>query len=159
MKKRELLNQSEVTKEAILAKIQELSDMVAVYFVKFEKTTDGTQSVGDVSIKFVEKCSENIPLYPEILAATFKQADALVKMGGVFDFFVFKKLVMAMLLEWEKAAKICKSDAMSYSNEYYGILKKAGSKEVKYRPALDELTPFFKRSASSDGGTPPPPTT
>ena len=148
MKKRELLNQSEVTKEAILAKIQELSDMVAVYFSTFEKTTNGTQSVGDIGFKFVETCSATMPDYPEILAATFNQADALVKMGGVFDFFAFKKRVMAMLLEWEKSASICKTDAMFYANKYYGVLKQEASTTAKYRPAYNELMPFYKKSAS-----------
>ena len=138
----------DVEKDAILAKIQELSDMVAAYFSKFEKTTNGTQSVGDIGFKFVETCSATMPNYPEILAATFNQADAQVKMGGVFDFFTFKGLVATMILDWEKSARICKTDAMFYANKYYRTIQTEAETTAKYRPAYNELMPFYKKSAS-----------
>ena len=35
---------------------------------------------------------------------------------------------------------------MYYANEYYRIIQKEAVRNTKYKPTLDELTPFYKRS-------------
>ena len=146
MAKRELVGTVSVQKVEIMAKIKELDELVALYFSQFEKATPGQKSIGDGAITFVENCAKKVPLYPEILSGTFNQEDFIVKSGGVSDFFSFKQKIAEALNGWDSAIKICKTDAMYYANEYYGIIQREAVRNNKYKPTLEELTPFYKRS-------------
>ena len=146
MAKREIVGTVSVQKDEIMAKIKELNELVALYFSQFEKATPGQKSIGDGGITFVENCAKKVPVYPEILSGTFNQEDFLVKAGGVSDFFAFNQKIAEALTGWESSIKICKTDAMYYANEYYGIIQREAVRNNKYKPTLEELTPFYKRS-------------
>ena len=146
MAKREIVGTISVQKDEIMAKIKELNELVALYFSQFEKATPGQRSIGDSAITFVENCAKKVPVYPEILSGTFNQEDFLVKAGGVSDFFAFNQKMAEAISGWETSVKICKTDAMYYANEYYGIIQREAVRNNKYKPTLEELTPFYKRS-------------
>ena len=148
MAKKEMSITGNKERDAIMSKIDELNDLVIAYFNKFEKTTEGQKSIGELGYKFVETCANKMPLFPEILSATFNQADFAAKQEGTADFFAFKKRLFDGLLQWELSAKICKTDAMFYANDYYNILKREASKGTKYKPTAAELTLFYKKSSS-----------
>ena len=146
MAKREIVGTIGVQKDEIMAKIKELNELVALYFSQYEKATPGQKSIGDSAITFVENCAKKVPVYPEILSGTFNQEDFLVKAGGVSDFFAFNQKMAEAISGWETSVKICKTDAMYYANEYYGIIQREAVRNNKYKPTLEELTPFYKRS-------------
>ena len=146
MAKRELLETTLTQRDEIISKINELDGLVVAYFSQFQKTTTGQQSVGEVSFPFVDLCANKAEMFPEILAGTFNKADFNLKASAVDDFFAFKQKIAETVAKWDTAAKICKSDAMYYANEYYGIIQKEAGRNTKYKPTLDELTPFYKKS-------------
>jgi hypothetical protein len=146
MAKREILEATLTQREDILAKINELDNLVVAYFSQYQKTTVGQQSIGDSSLPFVDTCVNNVETYPEILSGTFNKSDFNVKVSAVNDFFAFKQKIADTIAKWDTAAKICKTDAMYYANEYYGIIQKEAGRNTKYKPTLDELTPFYKKS-------------
>ena len=152
MAKREMSITGNKERDAIMTKVDELNDLVIAYFNKFEKTTEGQKSIGELGYKFVETCAGKILLFPEILSATFNQADFVAKQEGAADFFAFKKRLFDGLLQWETSAKICKTDAMFYANDYYNILKREAKNGTKYKPTFSELTPFYKKSSSEKVG-------
>lgn len=153
MAKREIVATATPTSEEILAKISELDNMLFAFFSQFNKTTPGQQSIGDLSLSFVEKCAEKVPNFPEILAATFDKTDFSVKLAGVQDFFIFKQKILEMLAQRESNVKTCKTDAMYFANEYYGIVQKEAARTIIYKPTLDELMPFYKKSKSDKTAT------
>jgi hypothetical protein len=146
MAKREILETTLTQREEILAKITELDSLVVAYFSQFQKTTVGQQSVGESSLPFMDTCANNVETYPEILSSTFNKADFNLKAGAVADFFTFKLKAADTIAKWDTAAKICKTDAMYYANEYYHILQKEAGRNTKYKPTLDVLVPFYKKS-------------
>lgn len=149
MAKREIVGTVSVQKEEIIAKIKELDGLVTEFLGQFEKATTGQQSIGDSSLTFLENCTKKVQVYPEILSGTFNKEDFMVKAGGVNDFFAVKQKIAEALAGWETSAKICKTDAMYYANEYYGIIQREAVRNTKYKPTLEELTPFYKRSNKS----------
>jgi hypothetical protein len=153
MAKRDIVATATPTSEEILAKISELDSMLFAFFSQFNKTTPGQQSIGDASLPFVEKCAEKVPNFPEILSATFDKTDFNVKLAGVQDYFTFKQKILEMLAQRESSAKTCKTDAMYFANEYYGIVQKEAARAVMYKPTLDELMPFYKKSKSDKTAT------
>ena len=146
MAKREIVGTVSVQKAEIIAKIKELDVLVTEFLGQFEKATTGQQSIGDSSLTFIENCTKKVQVYPEILSGTFNKEDFAIKSGGVSDFFAVKQKIAEALTNWETLAKICKTDAMYYANEYYSIIQKEAVRNTKYKPTLDELTPFYKRS-------------
>ena len=153
MAKREFVATTTPTSEDILAKISELDNMLFAFFNQFSKTTPGLQSIGEVGLPFVEKCAEKVPNFPEILSATFDKSDFNIKLAGVQDFFTFKQRIMEMLAQRESSAKTCKTDAMYFANEYYGIVQKEAARTLTYKPTLDELMPFYKKSKADKTAT------
>lgn len=148
MGKRALIQSESQERADILAKMDELETLVANYFSKFSKTTKGQLSIGDITVEFVKKCDEKIDLYPEVLSQNFNKADFEAKFGGVLDFFEFKKKMLKSIGNWDISAKVCKTDAMFYANKFYGIIQIEANESVKYKPVFDELTSFYKKTAS-----------
>jgi hypothetical protein len=146
MARREIMENTLTQRDEIISKINELDSLVVSYFSQFQKATAGQQSIGESSMPFVDTCAKNVETYPEILSGTFNKADFNLKTGAVDDFFAFKQKIADIATKWDTAAKICKTDAMYYANEYYGILQKEAGRNTKYKPTLDELTPFYKKS-------------
>ena len=149
MAKREIVDTVSVQKDEIMAKIKELNDLVTAFLGQFEKATTGQQSIGDASLTFIENCAKKVQVYPEILSGTFNKEDFSVKTIGVSDFFAVKQKIAEALVNWEILAKICKTDAMYYANEYYSIIQKEATRNTKYKPTLEELTPFYKKVIKS----------
>ncbi len=150
MAKREIMATASVQRDEIVSKIKELDELIGQFFGQFEKATKGQQSMGDSSCTFVDNCIKKLEMYPEILSGTFNKEDFNVKNGAVTDFFAFKQKIAETVAKLETNAKICKTDAMYYANEYYGIIQKEAVRNTKYKPTLDELTPFYKRSNKTD---------
>jgi hypothetical protein len=146
MAKREILETTLTQREDILSKINELDNLVVAYFSQFQKATVGQQSIGDSSLPFVDTCANKVETFPEILSGTFNKADFNLKSSAVDDFFAFKQKITDAIAKWDNTAKICKSDAMYYANEFYGIIQKEAGRNTKYKPTLDELTPFYRKS-------------
>ena len=149
MAKRELVGTVSVQKDEIIAKIKELDGLVTEFLSQFEKATTGQQAIGDASLTFIENCTKKVQVFPEILSGTFNKEDFAIKASGVSDFFAVKQKIAEALIGWETSAKICKTDAMYYANEYYGIIQREAVRNTKYKPTLEELTPFYKRSNKS----------
>jgi hypothetical protein len=59
---------------------------------------------------------------------------------------------MALIEKMDNAVKGIKTDVMSYSNKYYGILQGEAGEKAKYKPAYDTLKGFYKKSKSEKGG-------
>jgi hypothetical protein len=146
MAKREILETTITQRAEILSKIAELDNMVVAYFGQYHKMTPGQQSIGEASLPFLEKCVGKIEMYPEILSSTFNKEDFNDKASGVADFMAFKQKLTEAINKWDSNAKICKSDAMYYANEYYSIIQKEAGRNTRYKPTLDELTSFYKKS-------------
>ena len=133
-------------REAIMTKIDELTAAVAAYFAPFEKTTNGQQAMGETSLTFVEDCDKKADLFPEVLAGTFPKSEFKLKLGAVLDFFAFKQKIDDAVVEWDKAAKLCKADAMYYANKIYAAFQ--SQDDLKYQPTIEELRAFYKKTVS-----------
>ena len=132
--------------EAITTKIGEVTTLVQSYFSKFTKTTSGQQGMGEPSLLFAEDCDKAADQFPEVLSGTFNLKDFKVKLGGAQDFFFIMDILAAATLEWEKAAKICKADTMSYVSKIYAAFQAESEDDVKYLPTYQELKAFFKKT-------------
>lgn len=150
MAKREILDTANVQKSDIVAKINELDGLVEAFLMQFHKATNGQQSLGDNKIPFAEICAKKAVAFPEVLPGTYNTEDFSNKLTALTDFNGFKNSLSELMVKWETAARICKLDAMYYANEFYGIIQKEATRNTKYKPTLEELTPYYKRKADKN---------
>jgi hypothetical protein len=149
-KRDNLVADAPVLKADILNKIDELDAMVEQYFSQFHKATAGQRSISEATVPFVQTCVAKMNEYPEILSGTFNKEDFTAKAQGVTEFFELEDKLEQMNAKWEMAAKICKTDAMYYANEFYSIIQKEAARNTRYKPTCDVLTAFYKRSKSTE---------
>lgn len=148
MAERDLSSTNNPERAEILAKMEELDALVVTYFLKFTKTTQGKSSIADASFDFVNTCAEKAELFPEVVPGTLDKPDYKEKLAGVNDFFAFKQRIMKAIGKWDTSAMVCKTDAMFYTNRIYNNFKVEAKSAVKYKPAYNELLPYYKKSTS-----------
>ncbi len=143
--------------------IAQLSSKVVEYLGSYTKTTQGKKSTGDVSLQFLKDCYQGVLEHPEILAPSFDKEDFSAKLTAIITFNLLEgKIFEAISDKWATNLMICKTDAMNYANEFYGIVQREANKDVKYQPLLDTLKSFYKKSKtdnSTTSATDQPPTT
>ena len=147
MKNKEIMAELPVpTIEEIMVAGNAYAELVARYVVPFTKKTDGTKSMGDVGFIFAENARKRKDQYPEVASGTFDADEFDVKMDGVTNMNTIKALNKNIDKSMDEALVICKTDALSFANEFYGYLLKVKDRLVKYKTAFDELAPFYSKS-------------
>jgi hypothetical protein len=135
-----------VAKEDILLKTADIRLAILALFSRYQKKTDGAKSIADAGIDFALLCAEKVPLYPEILSATFEKDDFLEKIEAIADYRDVRAVLVALLDDMDKNVKGIKTDVLAYANEYYGIIQREAERKAKYRTDYDQLKPFYKKS-------------
>jgi hypothetical protein len=133
-----------------------LSTKIVDYLGDFTKSTMGKKSTGDVSLEFMKLAYKGCVDNPEILAASFKKEDFAAKLAALVAFTMLEnKIREAINTKWATNLMICKTDALNYANEFYGIVQREAGKEVKYQPLYDSLKVYYKKSKQQEATTPP----
>ena len=136
------------TIEEVLAKGNAYKESLQLYAAQFTKKTMGTQSMGTAGKSFALKAQKRKDLLSEIVPPDFDGDDFDDKMEGVENLAVIEILNTAIGDSIKDASRVCKTDGRSYANAFYGFLTGKRSPSPKHQTALEELKPFFKKSAA-----------
>lgn len=136
------------TVEEVLAKGNDYKESLQLYAAQFTKKTMGTQSMGSAGKNFAQKAQKRKDLLSEIVPADFDGDDFDNKMEGVANLATIEILNSDIDDSIKDASRICKTDGRSYANEFYGFLTGKRNPSPKHQTALEELKPFFKKSAA-----------
>jgi hypothetical protein len=131
--------------------VAQLSTKIVDFLGDFSKSTLGKKSVSDYSLEFIKIAYQGVLDNPKIVAESFGKEDFGAKLGAIITYSLLTASITAAINDkWATNLMICKTDALNYANEFYGIVQREALKDVKYQPLLDSLKVFYKKTKSSD---------
>lgn len=131
--------------------LSQLSIIVVDFLGDFSKSTLGKKSVADYSLEFIKLCYKGVLDNPRIVAESFNKADFGSKLAALISYTLLTaKIEAAINDKWSTNLMICKTDALNYANEFYGIVQREAVKDLQYQPLLDSLKAYYKKAKSED---------
>jgi hypothetical protein len=138
----------------VFTKMAETGIAIADYFSDYAKVTDGKKSVNDdtdATLFFIADCYKGMLAYPEILSAKFNKEDFTLKIMGLMHFFLFRSKMQEVISnQWNTSVMICKTDALYYANEFYGIITREAARDNKYKPLAESLKVYYKKTKKDE---------
>lgn len=131
--------------------VAQLSIKIVDFLGDFSKSTLGKKSVADYSLEFIKLCYKGVLENPRIVAQSFNQEDFGAKLAALVSYTLLNaKITEAINDKWATNLMICKTDALNYANEFYGIVQREAAKDIQYQPLLDSLKVYYKKAKSEE---------